>query len=118
MKQASIVFVALILISGLALAQDEAPITKVTGEDELVQEKGAFQETWVHPGADISKYSKLYMWESIFQFREGGATSAGTTMEMMRGDQSGPYAVTTSPKKIQEDRVGGRGQRTWPEQDV
>lgn len=99
MKQVAILFVAIILVSGLALAQDEAPVVKVTGEDELVQKKGPWEGTWVHPNADISKYSKLYMWESLFQFREGGATSAGTTMQMMRGDEAGNYAISEDSKE-------------------
>jgi hypothetical protein len=83
-------------------AQEGLP-EKVTGEDDLVQEKGPWQGTWIHPDADVAKYSKLYFWDAVFQFREGGATSAGTTMQMMRGDSSGPYAVTEdSKKKFQE----------------
>ena len=85
-------------MAGVLYAQD-APVKEVTGGDDLVQEKGPWEGTWVHPDADISKYSKLYMWESLFKFREGGATSAGTTMQMMRGDSSGPYAVTEDSKE-------------------
>ena len=99
MKNVTILFVAALLITGVAFAQEAPPIEKVTGDDELVKQKGPWEGTWVHPGADISKYTKLYMWESVFQFREGGATSSGTTMQMMRGDQSGPYAVTEESKE-------------------
>ncbi len=83
---------------GVLYAQ-EVPVEKVTGGDDLVEQKGPWAGTWVHPDADISKYSKLYLWESLFKFREGGATSAGTTMQMMRGDSSGPYAVTEESRK-------------------
>jgi hypothetical protein len=85
-------------MTGLLYAQ-EVPVEKVTGGDDLVEQKGPWEGTWVHPDADISKYSKLYMWDSVFQFREGGATSAGTTMKMMRGDSSGPYAVTEESRE-------------------
>jgi hypothetical protein len=46
----------------------------------------------VRPDADIGRYSKLYLWQPEFQFREGGETSAGTTAKLVRGD-GGPYAV-------------------------
>ena len=43
------------------------------------------------------------MWQSAFSFREGGKRSTGTTMQMMRGDQSGPYMVS---EDSQEKFVG------------
>ena len=98
MKKAAYLLFCGVLMAGVLYAQD-APVEKVTGADDLVQEKGPWEGTWIHPDADISKYSKLYMWESLFKFREGGATSAGTTMQMMRGDSSGPYAVTEESKE-------------------
>ena len=76
-------------MAGILYAQD-APVKEVTGGDDLVKEKGPWEGTWVHPDADISKYIK---------FREGGKTSAGTTMQMMRGDSSGPYAVNEESKE-------------------
>jgi len=87
-----------VLLAGALYAQDQ-PVEKVTGGDDLVQEKGPWAGTWIHPDADISKYSKLYMWESLFKFREGGKTSAGTTMELMRGNDSGPYAISDDSKE-------------------
>jgi hypothetical protein len=95
-----IVFLMLcgVLMAGVLYAQD-APVEKVTGGDELEKTKGAFAETWVRPDADISKYGKLYMWESLFKFREGGATSAGTTMKMMSGVDSGPFAISDESKE-------------------
>lgn len=99
MKKAAVLLFCGVLMAGVLYAQD-VPVEKVTGGDDLVKEKGGpFQETWVRPDADISKYSKLYMWESLFKFREGGKTSAGTTMEMMRGNDSGPYAISDDSKE-------------------
>jgi hypothetical protein len=91
-KIMSLVF-AVAVLTGFVYAQ-ETTVREITGEEDLVQEKGKFAGTWVNPDADISQYSKLYMWQSAFSFREGGKTSTGTTMQMMRGDQSGPYMVT------------------------
>lgn len=98
MKKAAFLLLCGVLMAGVLYAQD-APVKEVTGGDDLVKEKGPWEGTWIHPDADISKYSKLYIWESLFKFREGGKTSAGTTMQMMRGDSSGPYAVNEESKE-------------------
>jgi hypothetical protein len=87
-----------IVMAGVLYAQD-APVKEVTGGDDLVQEKGPWEGTYIHPDADISKYDKLYMWSSLFQFREGGSTSAGTTMKMMSGIDSGPFAISDDSKE-------------------
>lgn len=96
MKKAAFFMSCVVLMAGVVWAQETR---EITGDDELVQEKGKFAGTWVRPDADISKYSKLHMWESVFTFREGGDTSAGTTMKMMTGDMSGPYQVTDDSKE-------------------
>lgn len=98
MRKAAFLLLCGVLVAGFLYAQEE-PVEKVTGGDELVKEKGPFAENWVHPDADISKYSKLYMWESLFKFREGGATTAGSTMRMMSGDSTGPYAISEESKE-------------------
>ena len=88
-------------MAGVLYAQD-APTKEVTGEDELVKQKGKFAETWIHPDADMTQYSKLYPWQSVFQFREGGQEKAGTTIEASRGYES-YYAVTDeSQAKFEE----------------
>jgi hypothetical protein len=92
MRRTILGFAAALAFAGLLYAQEAKPTTAVTGADELVKKKGLYQETWVRPDADMARYSKLYLWQPEFQFREGGATSAGTTTQMMRGD-GGPYAV-------------------------
>jgi hypothetical protein len=46
----------------------------------------------VHPDVDMTRFGKLYLWQTEFQFREGGETSAGTTASRTRGD-AGPFAV-------------------------
>ena len=98
MKKAAFLLLCGVLMAGVLYAQ-EVPVEKVTGGDDLVQKQGPWEGVWVRPDADISKYGKLYMWDSVFQFREGGATSAGTTMQMMRGDSSGPYKVSEESRE-------------------
>ena len=96
-KKAAFLLLCGVLMTGVLCAQ-EVPVDKVTGSDDLVKEKGPWQGTWVRPDTDFSKYSKLYMWVSLFKFREGGATSRGTTIQMSRGD-SGPYAVNEESRE-------------------
>jgi hypothetical protein len=92
MRTVASCFAAAVLAASLSHAQGATPGVEVTGGDQLVEKKGALAATWVRPDADITRYSKLYLWEPEFQFREGGETSAGTTSTMLRGD-SGPYAI-------------------------
>ena len=92
MRNAALVVAAAISAASLLQAQEVTPGPAITGADELVQKKGALASTWVRPDADMSRYSKLYLWQPEFQFREGGETSAGTTSELLRGD-GGPYAI-------------------------
>jgi len=89
MKKVLLLTVIAFLVSGIAFAQDDAKSKEVTGSDDLVKQKSSqFQEVWVQPDADISKYSKLYLWNSIFQFRDVSDNKVNrTTTSMMRGDQ-------------------------------
>jgi hypothetical protein len=92
MRTTALFFAAAVSAAGLLQAQESTPGPAITGADELVQKKGALASTWVRPDADMNRYSKLYLWEPEFQFREGGETSAGTTSELLRGS-SGPFAI-------------------------
>jgi hypothetical protein len=104
MKNAAYFLLAVTLVVGVAHGQEEAKPLEVTGGDELVQEKGRFAGTWIRPEADITKYKKLFLWQAVFQFREGGNEKTGTTIGMSRGDQ-GPYAVTEDSKAKFEEVV-------------
>ena len=84
---------ATVLAATWSWAGGQTPATvQGTGANELVETHGAYESTWVRPDADLSRYSKLYLWEPEFQFREGGSTSAGTTAARLR-DDSGPFAM-------------------------
>jgi len=87
--------VAAIFIAGALCAQETAPVKEVIGEDELVQEKArGFKGVWIRPDADISKYSKFYLWNAIFQFRDVGEKNVNqTTIAMSRGDE-GPFVIS------------------------
>jgi len=100
MKRALLFAVVAFLAAGVAFAQDDVNPKEITGSDDLVKQKSnQFQEVWVKPGADISKYRKLYLWNSIFQFRDVSDNKVNrTTTAMMRGDQ-GHFTV---PEEDQE----------------
>jgi hypothetical protein len=92
MRKTALCCVAAVLAAGVLRAQQATPGPAITGADELVQKKGAYAATWVRPDADITRYTKLAVWEPEFSFREGGKTSVGTTSAMLSGD-SGPFAI-------------------------
>jgi hypothetical protein len=83
---------------------EEAP--KVTGGDDLVKQKSSkFQELWVNPDADISKYDKLYLWNSVFQFRDVSDKNVNqTTTAMLRNNQD-YFAVPEDDQKKFEQLV-------------
>ncbi len=100
MKTTLFVTVAALLVAGVALAQNDADPKDVVGADDLVKQKSSqFQNLWLNPEADFSKYDTLYLWNSVFQFRDVGENNVNrTTTAMMRGDQ-GYFAV---PEEDQE----------------
>ena len=105
MKNVVCSFMVALVTAGLPFAQEATPVHEVTGSDDLVKEKGHYQETWIHPDADITRYSKLYLWNAMFQFREGVEKSTGTTIGMSRGDQ-GPFAVREEDQERFKQVVG------------
>lgn len=62
---------ALLMISCTALAQEKQS-SAISGYDELEKGKSKFSETWVHPEADFSQYSKIYVWDPVFEYRDVG----------------------------------------------
>jgi hypothetical protein len=92
MRTTALLFAATVATASFVYGQEATPGPAITGADELVQKKGALASTWVRPDADMSRYSKLFLWQPEFQFREGGETTAGTTAKLVRGD-GGPYAI-------------------------
>lgn len=107
MSRSLTVLAALVLLSGLASAQQEPPTTQITGADELVPKgKGALQMVWVRPGADITRYTKLLVWQTQFQFRDVGDTpSSVPTSVLMRGDLEGPFTIREEEKQKFEQLV-------------
>jgi len=105
-KLASFICLTLV-ISGLAFAQDSAKQKiEVTGDNDLVKQKSRqFDELWVRPDADFSSYSKLFVWQPVFQFRDVSDNRVNTTsIALSRGDQ-GPYTVDPADQQKFADLV-------------
>ena len=100
MRRTVWLFAAMALLTGqdaIVAAHQQPPVAEVTGRDELTKQKGYFRETWVHPEADLTRYSKLYLWQALFQFRDvGEARSGGTTVSAFRSE--GPYPVAAEDR--------------------
>lgn len=78
---AGIVAVVATVTAGAAeearVAQADAAASAEQGQEndrysELVKEKGEFQETWLLPDIDPSKFNKVFIWEGQFEYRDVG----------------------------------------------
>lgn len=89
MKRVLILTAVAVLVGGIAMAQEETAAKQITGDEDLVKMKSKlWEEVWVHPDADISAYDNLYIWQTVFQFRDVGDDQTNrTTTAMMRGNQ-------------------------------
>lgn len=107
MKRTLVIIVFAILAAGVSLAQEEAASKEITGADDLVKQKSnKWGGVWIHPDADISKFSKLYLWNAIFQFRDVSDNHVNqTTTAMMRGDQ-GYFAISEESQEKFKKIVG------------
>ncbi len=94
MRRLALLTAMLFLATGAVGAQTDAKPVEVTGADDLVKEKSSqFQDLWVHPDADISKYGKLYLWNSVFQFRDVSENKVNRTATAMLRDDQGYFAI-------------------------
>jgi hypothetical protein len=81
--------VALLAISA-ASAQETDEAANAAEQPQLVKAKGSFQETWVNPNADFTRFDKIYLWEGTFEYRDvGPARSTRTTMMNTRQREFG-----------------------------
>jgi hypothetical protein len=71
---------------------------------DQVRMRGPFQESWVRPEADFGQYSKLYLWEATFEFREGDEERrTATSISTSRG--IGTFAVSDESRQKFEELV-------------
>lgn len=70
----------------VASAQEADEAADAAEQPQLVEAKGAFQETWINPNADFTRYDKVYLWEGTFEYRDVGPARR-TRMTMMNTRQ-------------------------------
>ena len=99
---------AVMLLLALPVSAQEADEDRqaiaVTGADQLVEESGTFQATWINPDAEITNYKKLFMWSAVFQFRDVD-DRGGTTTQMLRNNNSGPFTISEESRARFEEVV-------------
>ena len=69
----------------------------------LEKGKSGFQETWVHPDADFSKYDSLYLWSAEFQYRDVGP--ARRTQSTMMNTRQREFGISEEDRELFEDAV-------------
>ena len=88
---------------GLANAQDQTEATGSSRHDDMEKVKGAFKETWVHPDADFTQFSKVYLWEGQFQYRDVGP--ARRTRSTMMSTRNREFGVSDADRQKFEQAV-------------
>jgi hypothetical protein len=71
---------------------------------ELVKERGEFQETWVLPGIDATKYNKVFLWEGQFEYRDVGP--ARKTRSTMLSTHKREFGISEEDRRRFEEIVG------------
>jgi hypothetical protein len=102
-----VLFWAVVMGAGLLLAQPgmtavqgRPPIARITGGDALVEEKGRFKETWVHPDESLRRYDKVFLWNVAFQFRDvGKKETVGTSSSILSATGHEAYPFPQEQKK-------------------
>lgn len=72
MNPAKIFVLLTVVLSSSAQAQEPVGTAAAQAMDEMVEVRSKFKETWVHPAADIGRYSKIMLGEADFEFRDVG----------------------------------------------
>ena len=101
-----IVIGALAAMAWVVTAQEEESTTQAAGEgrwDELEKVKGQWRETWVLPGADFTRFNKVYLWEPEFQYRDVGP--ARRTRSTMLHSHKREFGILEEDKVKFEDAI-------------
>lgn len=72
-------FIAVLLLGSLATTQwvfaqenMSAGVAQALADDELVEGKSKFRDTWVNPAMDFTQYNKILLGDGEFEFRDVG----------------------------------------------
>ena len=105
-KTPSALIAAMVLWTVIAGAQETVDGKEVTGGDELVKQKSSqFQELWVNPDADITKYAKLFLWKPYYQFRDVSDQNLNQTSVAMARNSQDHFAVSEEDQERFESLV-------------
>jgi len=114
MKRAVWTFVALTLAASAPVAraatpaeQKKRPVERIVGGDALVEDKGRFKATWVHPDESLHRFNKVYLWNVAFQFRDVGRGHGRAQTESANrvSTPRKPYPVTQETREKFEQVV-------------
>ena len=108
MKRAVWTFVASTLAASAPVAraappagQEKRPVERIVGGDALVEDKGRFKATWVHPDESLHRFNKVYLWNVAFQFRDVGRGHGRAQTESANrvSTPRKPYPVTQDTRE-------------------
>ena len=89
MKNTTLLILVAVLIAGVGLAKNLDTGYEPEGLDELVVQKGLFKTTMIRPGADLSRYTKLYPKKVMLVIRDPGPQAEQPATGSLLGKRSG-----------------------------
>ena len=98
MKRVAPFVVAAALMASVSSAQ-QAATDAAKGADDLVRKKGRFEENWVRPGADISRFGKLYLRQPEYEYRDVGEARGGQSTASMLRRADRPFAISEESRQ-------------------
>jgi len=104
MKNIFALFASVLLAASLVQAQDN-PIQTVEGADDLQKVKRAkFRETYVNMHADFTQYTKLYLGDAYFDYRDAGRAQNYRT-SVYTTSRKGTFGISEADRKKFEEIV-------------
>jgi len=70
---------------------------------DLTKIKAAFKETWVNPDVDFTRFNKLFLWESRFEYRDVGP--AKKTQSTMMSSRNREFGISDTDRQKFEEIV-------------
>lgn len=98
---AAAAFILAMGASQAALAKQEMP--QVTEHGLVLEERGTFQHTWVHPDADFSKYDKIVLIDGELEFRDVGPARKSRSRALYSNERE--FGVSEKDQARFSDRV-------------
>ncbi len=103
MKLLALIMSVTLLSISVASAQEADEAADAVEQPQLVEAKGAFQETWINPEADFTQFNKVFLWEGTFEYRDVGPARS-TRMTMMNTRQR-EFGISEADRAKFEEEV-------------